>query len=174
MNSLPKLRILPRLCARALLLSVLLFGVFAPGREHLEAAPEAGPEATLEATPGADAILGIWTVSDGDMKIEVYACKESSKYCGRIAWMKEPTRPGGEPRVDSLNPNPKKRSTGLLGMEILWGLSYENGKWVNGQIYKVAEGKTYKCSIVPQGSAELQVHSFVGIAALGKRETWTR
>lgn len=127
----------------------------------------------LNAAEDPNAIVGTWTVTDGAMKIEIYACQES-QYCGRIAWMQEPSTPGGQPRVDERNPNPKKRSVSLMGMEILWGLRHENGKWVGGQIYSVSEGKTYNCSVALLDPATLQVQSFVGIAALGKMQTWTR
>ncbi|MCR9141707.1 MAG: DUF2147 domain-containing protein [bacterium] len=146
---------------RLLTTGLLILGLLAPGLLQLSAAPE------------AEKILGTWTVSDGSMKIEIVKC-QGDRFCGRIAWMKDPNTPAGQPRVDALNPNPKKRSVSLLGMEVLWGLRFENGKWVKGQIYDIADGKTYKCAIQQSDPAKLQVQSFVGIAALGKTRTWTR
>lgn len=149
-------------------LRAFLVGVFLTGLLCMFAAP-----ARLMATEDPAAIVDTWTLPDGEMKIEIYACQEN-KFCGRIAWMKDPNTSAGQPRMDDRNPNPKKRSTSLMGMEILWGLTHQDGKWVNGQIYNIGEGKTYNCSIQQIEPAKIQVHSFVGIAALGKTHIWTR
>lgn len=130
--------------------------------------------APVQAVGEGDAILGVWTLPDGQTKIEIHPCSESKKYCGRIAWLQEPNSADGQPRVDERNPNPKRRSVSVMGMEVLWGLTFAEGKWTDGQYYHLAEGKTYKCVIEQIEPGKLQVHSFVGIAALGKSQIWTR
>lgn len=134
----------------------------------------AGRPAGLDADDRAeaDALLGTWTVAESALKIEIYSC--AGKYCGRIAWMAEPTQPDGAPRLDRRNPNPKKRGAQILGLEVLWGLSYTDGKWTGGQLYNIQEGKTYNCYMELIEAGKLRVQSFVGIAALGKTHIWTR
>jgi uncharacterized protein (DUF2147 family) len=46
------------------------------------------PHASLAAFSDGGDILGLWEVEEGDGRIEIFRCAE--KFCGRIAWQKEP------------------------------------------------------------------------------------
>ena len=41
-----------------------------------------------------DKILGLWNTPENDCRIEIF--KSGSKYCGRIAWLKEPLYPADD------------------------------------------------------------------------------
>ena len=70
---------------------------------------------------GLDDIIGVWNTKERDAKIEIYKC--GIKYCGKIAWLKEPNYPAGSkegtpdtPMLDHNNPDPNLRKTPLIGL----------------------------------------------------------
>lgn len=124
----------------------------------------------LAASPGADfgadAVLGTWLVAAKDGQVTIYKCGD--KYCGRITWSDTPED------LDAKNPDPAKRSNTILGMDIMWGFVYEDGKWVAGRVYDPDSGKTYKGRMWLESADVLRLKGFVGITLLGRTETWTR
>ncbi len=76
-----------------------------------------------------DRILGLWYTAEKDCKIEIFKCGD--RYCGKIAWLKEPLYPAddemgmaGRPVVDRYNPNPDLRSRLLIGLQLMEGFIY--------------------------------------------------
>jgi len=76
-----------------------------------------------------DKIVGLWNTPRNDCKIEIF--KRGIKYCGRIAWLKEPLyradeggSMAGRPVVDRENPNPNLRSRMLIGLQLIEGFTY--------------------------------------------------
>jgi uncharacterized protein (DUF2147 family) len=127
-----------------------------------------------------DKVLGLWDTSEKDWKIEIFNC--GSKYCGRIAWLKEPLYPadddggmGGRPIVDRENPNPNLRSRQLLGLQIMEGFTYiGNNVWEKGTIYNPDNGKSYKSKMTLSALNRLEMRGFIGIPLLGGTSIWTR
>lgn len=127
-----------------------------------------------------DAILGKWWNEEKDAQIEIYAC--DGKYCGKIIWLKEPHYPandpegmGGQPKADRKNPDPAKRGRPILAFNLVWGFTYAGENlWEGGFIYNPREGKTYKCKMTLETPDRLKVRGFMGIALIGKTNTWTR
>ncbi len=127
-----------------------------------------------------DKIVGLWSTPRNDCKIEIF--KNGSKYCGRIAWLKEPLYPSdddggmaGRPVVDRENPNPNLRSRSLIGLQLIEGLTYiGKNVWEKGTIYNPDNGKTYKCKMILSALNRLEVRGFVGIPLLGATSIWTR
>ena len=120
----------------------------------------------LAAAPDANTIVGVWQLPDGKRKVEIYAC--GAGFCGRIA-------ADDSGQLDARNPNPKKRSAPIMGLEVLWGLRYDGeGKWSGGQYYDTTDGKTYNCFIELASPSRINVQTYVGIAALGRSHTWQR
>lgn len=62
-----------------------------------------------------------------------------------------------------------------LGMVIIWGLTKEGDKWVNGTILDTDSGKTYRCQVStsPDGRT-LYLHAYVGTPLFGKTVNWER
>ncbi len=115
---------------------------------------------------GSEAVVGTWLVATKDGEITISRCGD--KYCGRITWSQTPED------LDTKNPDPAKRSQKILGMEILWGFTYKDGKYVGGQIYDPDSGKTYKARMWLESRDVLKLKGYVGITLLGRTETWTR
>ncbi|OGD10837.1 MAG: hypothetical protein A2Y86_03640 [Candidatus Aminicenantes bacterium RBG_13_62_12] len=120
----------------------------------------------LGAEFGPEAVLGTWLVAARDGHVTIYRCGE--KYCGRITWSTTPED------LDAKNPDPAKRSNKILGMNIMWGFVYDDGKWVAGRVYDPDSGKTYKGRMWLESADVLRLKGFVGIILLGRTETWTR
>ena len=127
-----------------------------------------------------DRILGLWNTAEKDCKIEIFKCGD--KYCGRIAWLKEPLYPAddemgmaGRPVVDRQNPNPDLRSRPLVGLQLMEGFIYVgNNVWEKGTIYNPENGETYKCKMTLVTPDHLEVRGFIGIPLLGGTSIWTR
>ncbi len=127
-----------------------------------------------------DAIVGNWWNEEKDARIEIYDCH--GKYCGKIIWLKEPRYPendpegmGGQPKTDRKNPDPAKRGQPILGFDVVWGFTYSGENlWEGGFIYNPREGKTYKCRMTLERPDRLKVRGFIGIALIGKTNTWIR
>ncbi|MDH3984403.1 MAG: DUF2147 domain-containing protein, partial [Gammaproteobacteria bacterium] len=49
-----------------------------------------------------------------------------------------------------------------------------NGEWSGGSIYDPNSGKTYRCKLRLVDPDTLKVRGFIGIALIGRTETWKR
>ena len=129
---------------------------------------------------GPDDILGLWNTEKKDAKIEIYKC--GTKYCGRIAWLKEPVYPPGSkegvpgtPILDHNNPDPELRKKPLIGSPILIDFVFAGGNlWRDGKIYNSDNGKIYSGKMTLISADQLKVRGFIGIPLLGGTTTWTR
>lgn len=120
-----------------------------------------------------DVIVGKWMNKDANSHITIY--HSAGKYLGRIVWLKEPNDAQGKPKMDKNNPDESLRKRPLLGTEILKGFTYTgNNTWEGGTIYDPRTGRTYSSRITLPNANRMDVRGFVGIAALGKTETFTR
>jgi len=120
----------------------------------------------LAAEFGPESVLGTWLVVKEDAKVTIYKCDD--KFCGKITWLKTPED------LDTKNADPAKRSNKILGMNILWGFSFNQGQWVGGRIYDPDSGKTYRCKMWLKSDDKLNLKGYVGIPLLGRSEIWTR
>lgn len=68
-----------------------------------------------------------------------------------------------------------KKDQPITGMTILSGLRQDGNEWVNGEILDPKSGKVYsaKASLDKNGQ-ELKVRGFIGVALLGRTQTWLR
>jgi uncharacterized protein (DUF2147 family) len=136
--------------------------------------------AALAFASGPDDIVGMWNTEKKDAKIEIYKC--GTNYCGKIAWLKEPTysagsRDGvpGTPILDHNNPNPALRKKPLIGLEMLFGFVFaDDNLWKNGKIYDSDNGKMYSGKLTLISPDKLNVRGFIGISLFGGSTTWTR
>lgn len=66
----------------------------------------------------------------------------------------------------------ERKDKPLMGMLILWGLKKEAGRYVDGKVLDVEDGKEYKCSVVLMSPEKLKVTaSFLFIS---ESHYWTR
>ena len=136
------------------------------------------PLSSMAAEP--DAILGVWWNQEKDAHIELYKCGE--EYCGKIVWLKEPNYPEGSkdgvpgtPKLDHNNSDPALRKTPVIGLQIVYGLSYAgDDRWKGGKIYDPKNGKTYRCTLSLDKRGNMKLRGFIGISLIGRNSFWTR
>jgi uncharacterized protein (DUF2147 family) len=121
----------------------------------------------------SDQIVGLWEVGSG--KARVLITKYGDKYGGKIVWLKEPTYPDGNKKVDKNNPDETKRTVPLLGFNNLLGFSYKGkSEYDGGTIYDPENGSTYNCVISIEDHNILKVRGFIGVQLFGRTDTWKR
>lgn len=130
-----------------------------------------GAASTASAAPKDP--TGTWLTEDGRAKIRVDRCGPGQAHvCGKVVWLKSPTTDSGAPRTDIRNPDPKKRSRSVIGMQILDGLKPDDGKF-SGEIYNADEGKMYVVSLARESASELSISGCL-LKVLCGSQTWQR
>ncbi|RBL89873.1 DUF2147 domain-containing protein [Chitinophaga flava] len=120
----------------------------------------------------ASAIKGLWFNPEKDGKVDIY--ESSGKYYGKLVWMKTPFEADGKtPRKDNKNKNASLRDRTLLNMVILTGFTFEDGKWVDGEVYDPKSGKTYS-SVMSLKGDKLEIRGYVGTPLFGRTAVFTR
>ena len=83
-----------------------------------------GSPAIAHAAPKLDP-SGVWLVEDATARIRIEHCGQpADRICGYLVWEKEPGE--GAAALDGKNPDPKKRSRRLLGVQLILGLAPED------------------------------------------------
>ena len=118
--------------------------------------------------------LGIWYNHTGKGAVQVYRCmQDQSRLCGRIVWLKTPTKDNGEPLTDRRNPNASMRSRPICGLPVLGNLQRSsNGEWKGGWVYDPEKGAAYTASIRAKSPELLTMTGYKGI--FYKTHGWKR
>ena len=125
---------------------------------------------SVHAQKSPDGIIGVWLNDEKTNKIEIY--KDGDTYKGRIVWIAQlDDHPGLNPK-DKNNPNPEKRNQSILGMDIITGLKYSKGKWLNGTIYNPQKGIYADCKV--ELPTESQLDLIVSKGVFSKTKTWIK
>ena len=120
-----------------------------------------------------DAIERVWYNQEKTAKVQVFKATDG-KYYGKIVWLKEPNNEEGKPKVDKNNPDKAKKSTPLMGLQLLKGFKKDGETgYEDGTIYDPKNGKTYSCKINRKGET-LEVRGYVGISLIGRTTIWTK
>ena len=115
---------------------------------------------------------GTWLTEDGRAKIRVDRCGQGgTKVCGKVVWLKVPNWDDGTPRTDAKNPDPKKRSRPMIGVQLM-SLTPEDSKYV-GEIYNADSGKMYQVSLERESETEISIEGCM-LKILCGSQTWTR
>ena len=114
---------------------------------------------------GPDAVLGQYWTPAKNAKIQIY--KQNGLYYGKTVW----TERSG---LDTLNPDPRKRSESLLGLVFLTDFEYDDGKYVDGEIYDPQTGNIYSCKMWLQDNGDLKARGYIGISLFGRSEVFER
>jgi uncharacterized protein (DUF2147 family) len=116
-------------------------------------------------------IAGTWLSGDGDGLIAIRVDDGGI----RAKILGSPNESPGRAKTDVNNPDPALRGRPLVGLEIFKDFRYDgNGSWSGGSIYDPNSGKTYSCRIKLVAPDTLKVRGFIGIALIGRTETWKR
>lgn len=115
-----------------------------------------------------DPAEGLWLTENKRSVIELQQCDLG--LCGHIYWITE-----GGMQYDIKNPDETKRNEPMCGLPILWGFENDGlGDWEDGKIYKADDGDMYDADVELNQDGTLHVRGYMGIALLGKSQTWTR
>jgi len=69
----------------------------------------------------------------------------------------------------------QRKDKPVQGMTILTGLKKDGDEWSGGEILDPNNGKVYKARVkLADGGRRLDVRGFVGVALLGRTQTWVR
>ena len=139
--------------ASTLLLSVLAAGAFA------------------QATP-----VGLWKTIDDDTKAEksqVRITEAGGVLTGKVEKIVDPAKQNDVCEKCS----DERKDKPVLGMTIIRGAKADSDKehWEGGDILDPNNGKVYKLRMKPiEGGKKLEVRGFIGMALLGRTQTWIR
>ena len=124
----------------------------------------------IQAQESSDKIVGVWLNENKNNKIEMY--KVDDTYSAKIVWIEQlENNPGLDPK-DKNNPIPERRNQSILGMDIITGLKYSNGKWVKGTIYTPQKGIYADCEVELHSDKQLNLVVSKGI--FSRTKTWIR
>jgi len=125
---------------------------------------------TIQAQEPSDKIVGIWLNEDKTNTIEI--CKSGNTYSGKIVWMSKMESNLNLKPKDKNNPNPELRDRDILGLEIITGLQYSAGKWIDGTIYTPKRGIYADCKVELPTNEQLKI--IVSKSGFTKTQIWTR
>ena len=74
----------------------------------------------------------------------------------------------GEPKTDLHNPDESLHERPFIGLEMLSGYEFKNGKW-RGKLYLPSNGSTWT-STAQLKKGVLQIHGYVAVPVLGKTQ----
>jgi uncharacterized protein (DUF2147 family) len=119
-------------------------------------------------------ITGVWLFKQRGTNIEIY--KKGDAYFGKIVdMMPSVNKETGKPFTDDNNPDKRKRSQPLLGLEIISNLRREKDNcWQNGKLYDPSHGKEFDCMIELIDKNNLKITGYWGWTYVGKSFVWTR
>jgi uncharacterized protein (DUF2147 family) len=118
----------------------------------------------------SDAILGEWCTQreenrpPGRIK---FVRAEDGTFTGILSW-------SAEPRKDVHNRDPKLRDRPIVGIVLMWHLSYDDGEYVGGYVYNPEDGGTYRLKAEVLSQDSLKIRGYIGISLLGQDKVWSR
>ena len=120
--------------------------------------------------------VGLWRTIDDETKTEkslVRITESGGVMTGKVEKIADPAKANANctPCTDERKDKP------VLGMTILRGVkpSSDAGTWEGGDILDPNNGKIYKVRLKPiDGGKQMEVRGFVGVALLGRTQTWVR
>lgn len=119
----------------------------------------------------ADSIVHVWETVDKDGKMQVL--KNQSGYYGKMIYGKDLLEADGKTyKKDVNNPDPVLRSRSLKDYNLISGLVYKDGKWVDGKIYDYSTGNSYDVNLEIKDGV-LHMRAFKGTPMFGKTIKWT-
>lgn len=113
----------------------------------------------------AASIEGQWIPPGGDAVIEI-AVHDTARLT--LVRALDPAA------VDENNPDPTLRGRPLAGILLGDGFSRSGDEWKGGQLYDPGSGKTYRGQMRLIDEDRLELRGYIGLAAFGRSEVWTR
>lgn len=120
----------------------------------------------------ANDLLGFWLSEEKNAVIQVE--RNDDTFSGKIVWLVDVHTGKIKDKLDTENPDKDKRARSLMGLKILEGFTYDDGRWSGGTIYDAKSGKTYSAKMKLEDPNTLNLRGFVGISLFGRTSKWTR
>ena len=122
-----------------------------------------------------DAVVGLWAAKDSVIEI---AAADGSLHATIVAILNPVYKEGeegpvGATRVDLKNPDVGLRARPIVGMDLLSGYAFKDGKW-QGSIYDPGSGKVYKSQITVSDDGKLLMRGYIGAPMFGRTQEWIR
>jgi uncharacterized protein (DUF2147 family) len=84
-------------------------------------------------------------------------------------------QPGDDPAHLCKECKDERKDKPVIGMTILWGLKKDGDGWSGGEILDPKNGKIYRAKMsLSEDGKSLKVRGFIGIALIGRTQTWLR
>ncbi len=131
----------------------------------------AASTALAQATP-----VGLWKTIDDVSKAEKSQVRISDVggvLTGKVEKIADPAKQDST----CLECSDERKDQKVLGMTIIRGAKHDadKGRWDGGEILDPNNGKVYKLLLKPiDGGKKLEVRGFIGVALLGRTQTWIR
>jgi len=119
-----------------------------------------------------DSVIGTWkTIDDntGDPKSIVRLFKQDNKLYGEVIRLFRNPDEDQDPLCEKCTDHRKDKN--ILGMQVIDGLTYKNGKWRDGEILDPESGTKYKCEIW-RNKENLSVRGYVFL--FFRTQTWVK
>jgi uncharacterized protein (DUF2147 family) len=156
----------------AIITHLALGSVFAPLQPVTQGSASQADHSAEIAPKVEDHIVGLWEAVDAPHRVVIEVIRDTNGYTGRIAYMEEANHPegatdglAGRPKTDRHNPDHALRDRAIVGITVMSGLQYEDGKWKNGRVYSPDNGKSYRAWAKMEGD-QLRVKGYVKIGFL--------
>jgi uncharacterized protein (DUF2147 family) len=117
-----------------------------------------------------ESILGEWCTQkeEGRPPARVkFVQAPDGTYMGIVTW-------SAEPRKDVHNKDAKLRDRPVVGIVLMWHLTYDDGEYVDGYVYNPEDGGTYRVKTEVLSPDSLKVRGYMGISLFGQSKTWSR
>jgi uncharacterized protein (DUF2147 family) len=121
----------------------------------------------------AQSVLGKWKTIDDKTKesksiVEVF--ESNGKVYGKIIEIFDAKK--RDRNCDKCDGADKNKP--VLGLQIIKGLKKDGEEYNGGKITDPETGNIYKCILKLQGKDKLEVRGYMGIALIGRSQTWVR
>ena len=127
--------------------------------------------AFAQATP-----VGLWRTIDDDTKAEKSQVR-ISEAGGVLTGKVEKIADASKADATCTECSDERKGQKVLGMTIIRGAKADAAKasWEGGEILDPNNGKVYKLLLKPiEGGKKLEVRGYIGMALLGRTQTWVR
>jgi len=124
----------------------------------------------------ADPVVGTWkTIDDktGQAKSLVKIDIVNGELQGTV--IQTFPSPGEAPITHCTLCSDARKNQPIMGMKIMSGLKQDKtGYWSGGEILDPKEGKIYKVKLSTDDGKKLDVRGYIGIALIGRTQTWQK
>lgn len=121
----------------------------------------------------AQSVIGKWkTIDDktGKAKSVVEIYESNGKIYGKVVEIFDPAK--REKKCEKCDGADKNKP--VLGLVVIKGLSKDGDEYNGGKIVDPETGSVYKCFVKLEGKDKLTVRGYMGIALIGRSQTWVR